>query len=104
MYFRKLTPIGDRVLLKKPSMTKSVGGIHLPESAQIKHNWGTVVDMGPGKYVNGILRPMVVKRGDKVLMGDTWGGKEIKIDGQEHVIVKEDDILGFVEVDEKQSP
>jgi len=101
--YKKFTPLGDRVLVKKPSATKSVGGIFLPESAHIKHKWGTVVALGPGKLIGGTLHPLNLKISDRVLVGDSWGGKDIQINGEEHVIVKEDEILGVIELDEKKS-
>jgi chaperonin GroES len=89
----KIRPLGDRVLvrpLEKEEITK--GGILLPESAKEKPQEGEIVAVGSGKWVEGKLVPLDVKVGDKVIYSK-YGGDELKIDGVEHKIMREDDIL-----------
>jgi len=91
----KIEPLGDRVVLKRleTAEEKTAGGIVLPETAQEKPQEAEVVAVGPGKKDdNGKTIPMDVKVGDKVLT-NKWGGTEFKIDGDEYVIVSQDDIL-----------
>lgn len=94
----KVKPLGDRVLVK-PIEEKEVkkGNIIIPDTAKEKPQQGEVVAVGKGKMTeDGKLLPMEVKVGDKVLYGK-YSGTEIKIDGQEYLILHQDDILGIIE-------
>lgn len=93
----KLTPLHDRVLVKRVDQeTKTAGGIIIPETAQEKPMEGEVVAAGQGHTDdNGKVRPLAVKAGDRVLFGK-WSGTEVKIDGVEMLIMKESDIMGIV--------
>ena len=93
----KIRPLGDRVVIKKleaEETTKS--GILLPGTAKEKPQEAEVVAVGPGGYVDGKEVKMEVKIGDKVLFSK-YSGNEIKVDGQEYTIIKQDDILAVVE-------
>ena len=93
----KIRPLGDRVVIKKleaEETTKS--GIVLPGSAKEKPQEAEIVAVGPGGYVEGKEVKMEVKVGDKVLFSK-YSGNEIKVDGQEYTILKQDDILAIVE-------
>ena len=94
----KLTPLHDRVIIKRlPEETKTAGGIIIPDSAKERPMRGTVVAAGPGKLdESGKLVKMSVKAGDVVLF-TKYAGTEIKIDGEEHLVLREDDILAIVE-------
>jgi chaperonin GroES len=93
----KIRPLQDRVLLKRvQEEQKTKGGIIIPDSAKEKPVEGEVVAVGNGKVLDdGTLRKLTVKAGDRVLFGK-FSGTEIKLDGEEHLIVREDDILGVV--------
>jgi Co-chaperonin GroES (HSP10) len=94
----KIKPLGDRVIVK-PLEEKEVkkGNIIIPDTAKEKPQQGEVIAVGKGKMTDdGKLLPMEVKVGDKVLYGK-YSGTEIKIDGQEYLILHQDDILGIVE-------
>jgi chaperonin GroES len=90
-------PLHDRVVVKRiDAETKTKGGIIIPDSAKEKPQEGEVVAVGPGgRDENGKLTPIDVKAGDRVLFGK-WSGTEIKLDGQELLIMKESDIMGVV--------
>ncbi len=93
----KIRPLQDRVIVKRVAeeeMTK--GGIIIPDSAKEKPIEGKVIAVGPGKVVDGALREIDVKKGDTVLFGK-YAGTEVKLDGEEHLILREDDILGVIE-------
>jgi len=94
----KLKPLADRVLVKRvEAASQTNSGIYLPESAKEKPQEATVVAVGDGKLLDsGKRADFQVKKGDKVLLGK-WGGTEIKIDGQELLMLSEDEILGVVE-------
>ncbi len=94
----KVRPLGDRVLIKRMEPKEQVkGGIIIPDTAKEKPLEGTVVAVGEGRYDDkGKLIPMSVKEGQKVLVGK-YAGTEIKIDEIEHIIVREDEILGIIE-------
>lgn len=94
----KVRPLGDRVLVKRLEPKESVkGGIIIPDTAKEKPLEGEVIAAGPGRYdENGKRIAMEVKKGDKVLIGK-YAGTEIKIDDDEHVIVREEEVLGIVE-------
>lgn len=94
----KLKPLADKVLVKRvEAASQTNSGIYLPESAKEKPQEATVVAVGDGKLLDsGKRADFQVKKGDKVLLGK-WGGTEIKIDGQELLMLSEDEILGVVE-------
>ena len=93
----KFTPLHDKVLVKRTEEEeKSAGGIVLPDSATEKPSQGEVVAVGPGKKSeNGDVSPVGVAVGDTVIFGQ-YGGNEIKIDGDEYLILSESDIFGVV--------
>ncbi len=91
-------PLADRVLVKRLEQEeqKSGGGIIIPDTAKEKPQEAKVIEVGPGKVdENGKNIPMGVKKGDRVLISK-YGGTEVKIDGEEHLILREDDILAIV--------
>ena len=94
----KIRPLHDRVIVQRiaeEEVTK--GGIIIPDTAKEKPQEGKVIAVGTGKILdNGTKVPMDVKAGDKVLFGK-YSGTEIKIDGEEYLMMREDDILGVVE-------
>ncbi len=94
----KLRPLQDRVLVKRiAEEEKTKGGIIIPDTAKEKPQEGKVIAVGKGKLNDdGKLIPLQVKVGDKILFGK-YSGSEIKIDGEEHLIMREEDILGVVE-------
>ena len=94
----KIRPLHDRVIVKRiEEEKKSAGGIVIPDTAAEKPSQGEVVYAGPGKTDdNGKMVSMGVKVGDRVLFGK-YAGTEIKIDDQEHVILREDEVLGILE-------
>ncbi len=91
-------PLHDRVLLKRvEAEERSKGGIIIPDSAKEKPIEGEVIAVGNGKVGDdGKVRPLEIKVGEKVLFGK-YSGTEIKIEGEEHVILREDEILGVLE-------
>ena len=94
----KFRPLHDRVVVKRiDADQKTKGGIIIPDTAQEKPQEGKVVAVGPGgRDESGKLIPIDVKAGDRILFGK-WSGTEIKIDGEELLIMKESDILGVLE-------
>ncbi|MCD1622442.1 co-chaperone GroES [Citromicrobium bathyomarinum] len=90
-------PLHDRVLVRRiEAEEKTSGGIIIPDSAQEKPSEGVVVAVGSGaKADDGTVTPLDVKEGDRVLFGK-WGGTEVKIDGEDLLIMKESDIMGIV--------
>jgi chaperonin GroES len=94
----RLRPLQDRIIVRRiEEEAKTAGGIYIPETAKEKPQRGEIVAAGKGKKGgDGKLIPVDVKAGDKVLFGK-YGGTEIKIDGQEYLIIREDDILGVLE-------
>ena len=94
----KIRPLQDRIVVKRvESETQTKGGIIIPDSAKEKPIEGRVVAVGNGKALkDGSVRPLEVKVGDKVLFGK-YSGTEVKIDGVEHVLIREDDILAVTE-------
>ena len=90
-------PLHDRVVVKRiESEEKTKGGIIIPDTAKEKPQEGEIVAAGPGgRDESGKLTPLDVKAGDKVLFGK-WSGTEVKIDGQDLLIMKESDIMGIV--------
>ena len=93
----KFRPLHDRVVVKRlEGEEKSKGGIIIPDSAKEKPQEGEIVAVGPGaRDEAGKLVPLDVKAGDRVLFGK-WSGTEVKIDGQDLLIMKESDIMGVV--------
>ncbi len=93
-----LRPLHDRVLVKRlESEAKTAGGIILPDTAQEKPSEGEVIAVGAGtKAEDGKVTPLDVKAGDKVLFSK-WQGVEVKVDGEELLIMKESDIMGIIE-------
>jgi chaperonin GroES len=93
----KIRPLHDRVVVKRVAEeTVTAGGIVLPGSAAEKPSQGEVIAVGGGKPLdNGQTRPMELKVGDKVLFGK-YSGSEVKIDGEELVVMREDDIMGVL--------
>ncbi|MDJ0957871.1 MAG: co-chaperone GroES [Arenicellales bacterium] len=93
-----IRPLHDRVLVRRlEDEKKSPGGIVIPDSAAEKPMQGEVVAVGNGKIQeNGEQRPLDVKAGDKVLFGK-YSGTEVKVDGEELLVMREDDIMGVVE-------
>jgi chaperonin GroES len=93
----KIRPLQDRVLVKRvEEEQKTKGGIIIPDTAKEKPIEGEVIAVGSGKVQDdGSVRKPDVKAGDRVLFGK-YSGTEIKLDGQEHLILREDDILGVV--------
>jgi chaperonin GroES len=91
-------PLGDRVLVRRiKEEEKTKGGIIIPDTAKEKPQEGKVISVGKGKRdENGKLIPLEVKSGDKILFGK-YSGSEVKFDGEEHLIMREDDILGILE-------
>jgi chaperonin GroES len=94
----KFRPLHDRVLVKRLTPeAKSAGGIFIPESAKDKPQEAQVVAVGQGRRQDdGTLRPVAVKVGDKVLFGK-YTGDEVKLDGEEHIVLREEDILAVLE-------
>jgi chaperonin GroES len=94
----KFRPLQDRVLLRRVDQEeKTTGGIIIPDTAKEKPMQGEVIAVGPGaRDENGKLQPLDVKAGDRVLFGK-WSGTEVKIDGEELLIMKESDIMGIIE-------
>ena len=94
----KFRPLHDRVVVRRvESEEKTKGGIIIPDSAKEKPSQGEILSVGPGgRDEAGKLIPIDLKAGDRVLFGK-WSGTEVKIDGQEVLIMKESDILGVLE-------
>jgi chaperonin GroES len=94
----KVRPLYDRVLIRRVAEEeKTKGGIIIPDSAKEKPAEGEVIAVGNGKFDDkGTLRALNVKKGDRILFGK-YSGNEIKIDGVDHLIMREDDILGIIE-------
>ncbi|TMA46888.1 MAG: co-chaperone GroES [Deltaproteobacteria bacterium] len=94
----KIRPLQDRVIVRRieEKEERSVGGIIIPDTAKEKPQEGKVVAVGKGRREDGKLIAVDVKAGDRVLFGK-YTGSEIKIDGEEHLILREEDILGVVE-------
>jgi chaperonin GroES len=94
----KIRPLQDRIILKRiPEEEKTKGGIIIPDTAKEKPLEGRVVAVGNGKVLeNGKVRPLEIKPGDRVLF-IKYAGNEVKIDGEEHLMLREGDILGVIE-------
>jgi len=93
----KIRPLHDRVIIKRvEEEEKTKGGIIIPDTAKEKPQEGRVVAVGRGKREDGKVVPLDVKAGDKILFGK-YSGTEIKLNGEEHLIIREEDILGIIE-------
>ncbi len=94
----KIRPLNDRLLVKRlEEITKTAGGIIIPDSAKEKPAEGTVIAVGPGKTnEKGDRVALQVKAGDKVLFSK-YGGTDVKLDGEDFIIMREDDIMGIIE-------
>ncbi|MBW2057243.1 MAG: co-chaperone GroES [Deltaproteobacteria bacterium] len=94
----KIRPLQDRVIVKRvEEEEKTKGGIIIPDTAKEKPIEGKVIAVGKGKVrEDGTVQPLDVKEGDRILFGK-YAGTEVKIEGEEHLIMREDDILGVVE-------
>ena len=94
----KIRPLQDRILVKRIEEEEvSSGGIIIPDSAKEKPQEGKVISVGKGKIgEDGKVQPLDVKKGDKLLFSK-YAGTEVNIDGDEHLIIREDDVLGILE-------
>ncbi len=93
-----ITPLHDRVILKRieDTQNQTAGGLFIPDSAKEKPQEGEVIAAGDGKYKeDGTRQSLDVKKGDRVLFGK-YSGSEIKLDGEEYLIMREDEILGII--------
>ena len=94
----KIRPLADRILVKREDPSETVrGGIIIPDTAKEKPQEGKVVAAGPGRLdEDGKRIKMEVKKGDRILMGK-YAGTEVKLDGEEHIIMREEDVLAVIE-------
>ncbi len=94
----KIRPLHDRILVKRiEEEAKSKGGIIIPDTAKEKPQEGKVIAVGKGKLDDdGKLRPLEVRKGDRILFGK-YSGTEIKLEGEEHLIIREDDVLAVLD-------
>jgi chaperonin GroES len=94
----KLRPLQDRILVKRiEEEAKTAGGIYIPDTAKEKPQMGQIVSVGNGKKTeDGKVIPVDVKAGDRVLFGK-YSGTEVKVEGEEYLIMREDDILGVID-------
>ncbi len=94
----KILPLHDRILVRRlETETKTSGGLYIPETAKEKPLQGRVIAVGKGKILeDGSRRTLDVKEGDRVLFGK-YAGTEITVNGEEHLIMREEDILGIIE-------
>lgn len=94
----KFRPLHDRVLVRRLDQeTKSAGGVIIPDTAQEKPMEGEIVAAGSGaRAEDGKITPLDVKKGDRILFGK-WSGTEVKIDGEDLLIMKESDVMGIIE-------
>ncbi len=89
-------PLSDRILVRRLEDTEvKRGGIIIPDTAKEKPQQGEVIAVGPGRFEDGKRVPLDVKKGDKVLMGK-YSGSEVKIDGTDYIIIREDEVLAIV--------
>jgi chaperonin GroES len=93
----RFRPLHDRVVLRRVEQDqKTKGGIIIPDTAQEKPMEGEVIAVGPGaRSEDGVIHPLDVKVGDRVLFGK-WSGTEVKLDGEELIVMKESDIMGVL--------
>jgi len=94
----KFRPLHDRVVVRRvESEERTAGGIIIPDTAKEKPQEGEIIAVGPGgRDETGKLVPLDVKAGDRILFGK-WSGTEVKIDGQDYLIMKESDVMGVIE-------
>jgi chaperonin GroES len=94
----KIRPLQDRILVKRvDEEEKTKGGIIIPDSAKEKPQEGRVIAVGNGKIQeNGNVQPLDVKKGDRILFSK-YAGTEVNVDSEEHLIIREDDVLGILE-------
>ncbi len=94
----KVRPLADRILVKREEPSETVrGGIIIPDTAKEKPQEAKVIEVGPGRLdEDGKRMALEVKKGDRVLMGK-YAGTEVKIDGEDHLILREDDVLAVIE-------
>ena len=94
----KIRPLQDRILVKRlDEEEKTKGGIIIPDTAKEKPQEGKVIAVGGGKVnEDGTVQPLDVKKGDRVLFSK-YAGTEVNLDGEEHLIIREDDVLGILE-------
>ena len=94
----KIKPLADRILVKRLEEEEVVrGGIIIPDTAKEKPQEAKVIAVGPGKLSEeGKRQPLEVKKGDRILMGK-YSGTEVKIDGEDHLILREEDVLAIIE-------
>jgi len=91
-----IKPLGDRVLVEpKVEAEEKIGSLYVPDTAKEKPQEGTIAEVGSGKYEDGKLIPLEVKKGDKVLYGK-YSGTEVKQGGKEYLIIRESDILAII--------
>ena len=96
----KFRPLHDRILVRRiDAEEKTAGGIIIPDTAKEKPSEGEVVAAGPGaRDDHGKVQPLDVKAGDRILFGK-WSGTEIKLDGEDYLIMKESDVMGVIEAE-----
>jgi chaperonin GroES len=93
----RIKPLRDRIIVKRlAEEEKTKGGIIIPDTAKEKPQQGKVVAVGPGRREDGKVYPLDVKSGDTILFGK-YSGTDIKLDGEDHLILREEDVLGIVE-------
>jgi chaperonin GroES len=93
----RIKPLHDRIIVKRvEEEDKTKGGIIIPDTAKEKPQQGKVVSVGNGRKEDGKVIPLDVKAGDKILFGK-YSGTEIKLDGEDHLILREEDVLGIIE-------
>ena len=92
----KVSPLADRVVVKALEESEQMrGGLYIPDTAKEKPQQGEIMAVGPGKYEDGKLVPMGVKKGDKVLYGK-YSGTEVTIEGEQLLILRESDVLAII--------
>lgn len=97
----RIEPLADRVIVKRSEevISQTDSGIYIPEAAQERPHEGTVVAVGPGKFIDGNLTPVAMKAGDRVLFGK-YAGADVKLPGHDDVLIlREDEILGIIHDD-----
>lgn len=94
----KIRPLQDRLIVQRlDEQEKTAGGLYIPDTAKEKPQQGKVVSVGKGKVrEDGTVQPLDLRAGDKILFGK-YSGTEVKLDGEEYLIMREDDVLGVVE-------
>lgn len=94
----KIKPLGDKILVKRlEAETKTASGIFLPESAKEKPQQAKVIAVGEGKVLdNGERAPIAIKKGDTIIL-NKWGGTELKLEGEEYLVMSADEVLAIVE-------